>query len=292
MKLSIQNLDKNYRNKIALSNYSVDFSKGITGVLGPNGAGKSTLFKLVATLSKPSSGSIIYNGKDLVKRPDYIRKRIGYLPQEFGVYKNLNAVEFLAYIGAMKGMCHKGLKSKIEKLIEDLNLTEVAYKSLHTYSGGMLRRVGIAQALLNEPDVLIFDEPTVGLDPEERMHFRDLLCTLQDSRIIILSSHIVSDISVLANDIIIMNDGKLIIKSDQDSLIERVQNKVYEVLVDNKDFKTLKHKYIIASSFRFQNKLRVRFISELPILNHEAVEPTLEDAYIYLIKNKTNVEVL
>jgi len=166
MELTIKNLTKRYSpKKIGLNDYSINITSGILGLLGPNGAGKSTMIKMISTISKPTEGNILLNGEDILKKPNYMRKMLGYLPQDFGVYPNLNAYEFLNYMAAMKGVGGKGLKEKIDFLLEGLNLTEAAKNQLGTYSGGMVQRVGIAQALLNDPKVLIFDEPTVGLDP-------------------------------------------------------------------------------------------------------------------------------
>jgi ABC-2 type transport system ATP-binding protein len=195
MILSIQNLSKKYnKEKYGLKDYSLNIENGILGLLGPNGAGKSTLMKIIATISKPNSGTIMLDRHDIVKEPNYIRKILGYLPQDFGVYANLNAYEFLEYIAAMKGVGGPNLRKRIEMLLEGVNLIEAAKQPIGTYSGGMKQRIGIAQALLNDPKVLIFDELTVGLDPEERVRFRNLISDLAQDCIIILSSHIVSDI--------------------------------------------------------------------------------------------------
>jgi ABC-2 type transport system ATP-binding protein len=195
MNLSIQHLSKKYnKGKYGLKDYSLNIENGILGLLGPNGAGKSTLMKIIATISKPSSGTIMLDEHGIVKEPNYIRKILGYLPQDFGVYANLNAYEFLEYIAAMKGVGGPNLRKRIEMLLEGVNLIEAAKQPIGTYSGGMKQRIGIAQALLNDPKVLIFDELTVGLDPEERVRFRNLISDLAQDCIIILSSHIVSDI--------------------------------------------------------------------------------------------------
>src|SRR6201996_9690651 len=205
MSLVIKNLTKQYnKNKTGLSNYSITIEKGVLGLLGPNGAGKSTLMKIIATISKPTEGTLLLDGEDIVGNPDRIRKILGYLPQDFGVYPNLNAYEFLEYIAALKGVGGKGLRQRIDMLLEGVNLTADAKRPIGSYSGGMKQRIGIAQALLNDPKVLIFDEPTVGLDPEERMRFRNLISDLAQTSIIILSSHIVSDIETIADEVAIM----------------------------------------------------------------------------------------
>jgi len=226
MILEINNLTKQYnKHKTGLEDYSITIEKGILGLLGPNGAGKSTLMKIIATISKPTSGTVFLNGKDIVKNPDYIRKMLGYLPQDFGVYPNLNAYEFLGYIAAMKGVGGKGLKQRIEMLLDGVNLTADAKKPIGTYSGGMKQRIGIAQALLNDPKVLIFDEPTVGLDPEERVRFRQLIASLAEDCIIILSSHIISDIETIADEVAIMDNGRLVTKGHQLEIIKHAEIK-------------------------------------------------------------------
>lgn len=227
MSLEINNLTKQYnKHKNGLEDFSITIDKGILGLLGPNGAGKSTLMKIIATISKPTSGNVFLNGKDIVKNPDYIRKTLGYLPQDFGVYPNLNAYEFLEYIAAMKGVGGKGLKQRIEMLLDGVNLTADAKKPIGTYSGGMKQRIGIAQALLNDPKVLIFDEPTVGLDPEERVRFRQLIANMAEDCIIILSSHIISDIETIADEVAIMQNGRLVAKGQQPEIIRQAENKI------------------------------------------------------------------
>ena len=285
MELSIKNLTKKYSSsKVALSDYSITISSGILGLLGPNGAGKSTLIKMISTITKPTSGEITLEGISILKKPNEIRKILGYLPQDFGVYPNLNAYEFLAYIAAMKGIGGKDLKNKIENLIEEVNLVEVAKNKLSTYSGGMIQRIGIAQALLNNPKVIIFDEPTVGLDPEERLRFRDLISDLANDRIIILSSHIVSDIETIADEVAIMSKGKLMIKGTQEEVIKLVEGKVFETIIDKEKINSFKNNHIIVSSYRFKNDFRVRYISDKTSISKQLVPATLEDAYIYLTK--------
>ncbi|WP_299883986.1 ABC transporter ATP-binding protein [uncultured Lacinutrix sp.] len=287
MQLEIKNITKKYGSKkIGLSDYSLNITSGILGLLGPNGAGKSTLIKIISTISKPTDGTIYLNGNNILKKPNYIRKMLGYLPQDFGVYHNLNAYEFLAYIAAMKGIGGKGLHSRIEKLLEEVNLIEHAKNHLGTYSGGMIQRIGIAQALLNDPKVIIFDEPTVGLDPEERLRFRDLLSDLAKDRIIILSSHIVSDIETIADEVAIMKKGSLIVKGSQEDIINIADGKIFESIVEKSKINDFKRSHTIISSYRMQNEFRVRYIpgESYSDAKHN-VPATLEDAYIYLTKN-------
>jgi ABC-type multidrug transport system ATPase subunit len=211
MEISVKDLSKKYSgNKFGLKNVNLELKNGILGLIGPNGAGKSTLMRILATISKPTSGLVTFNGTDIVKHPDSVRKVLGYLPQDFGIYPNLSAVEFLEYIAAIKGFTGKNTKLRIEALLEELNLTSVKNHPVGTYSGGMKQRIGIAQVLIGDPKLLILDEPTVGLDPEERIRFRNLLADLSGERIVILSSHIVSDIETMANEIAIIYQGRVL----------------------------------------------------------------------------------
>jgi ABC-2 type transport system ATP-binding protein len=286
MILSIQNISKRYnKEKYGLKDYSLTIENGILGLLGPNGAGKSTLMKIIATISKPTDGTIELDGNDIVQNPDYIRKMLGYLPQDFGVYDNLNAYEFLEYIAAMKGVGGPNLKSRIEALLEGVNLIEAAKLPIGTYSGGMKQRIGIAQALLNDPKVLIFDEPTVGLDPEERIRFRNLISDLGQNSIIILSSHIVSDIETIADEVAIMKSGMLITKGTQAEVINKVEGKVFETLLENATLADFKTKYLVVNTSRQKDKMLVRYISNEPAAGSENATASLEDAYLYLTHN-------
>jgi len=211
MEISVKGLTKKYKgNKFGLKNFNLELNNGILGLIGPNGAGKSTLMRILATISCPTEGKVTMNGVDIVKYPDTVRKVLGYLPQDFGVYPNLTAGEFLEYIAALKGFTGKSVKKRIDALLEELNLTAVRHRPIGTYSGGMKQRIGIAQVLIGDPKLLILDEPTVGLDPEERIRFRNLLAELSGERIIILSSHIVSDIETMANKIAIVYQGRVL----------------------------------------------------------------------------------
>jgi ABC-2 type transport system ATP-binding protein len=288
MSLQIRNLTKQYNaHKTGLSDYSINIEKGILGLLGPNGAGKSTLMKIIATISKPTKGTLFLDGEDIVNNPDYIRKVLGYLPQDFGVYPNLNAYEFLEYIAAMKGVGGKELRRRIDTLLEGVNLTADAKRPIGTYSGGMKQRIGIAQALLNDPKVLIFDEPTVGLDPEERVRFRQLIGDMANDCIIILSSHIVSDIETIADEVAIMQGGRLITKGYQQDIIKQAEGKIFEVIIDNSWAKEFKASHKVIDTSRQNDRTRVRYISksEEVVQNSTPVTATLEDAYLFLTQN-------
>ncbi|AXT55127.1 ABC transporter ATP-binding protein [Aquimarina sp. AD1] len=285
MKLEIKNVSKKYnRNKYGLKDFSITIEKGILGLLGPNGAGKSTLLKMIATISKPTDGTIILNRNNILKDANYIRKQLGFLPQDFGVYQNLNAFEFLEYIAALKGIGGPNLKTKIQQLLEGLNLLEAAKKPIGSYSGGMKQRVGIAQTLLNDPKIIIFDEPTVGLDPEERVRFRNLISDLAQDCIVILSSHIVSDIDTIADQVAVMKDGTLLSQGNQEQLIKLVDQKVFEIIINKEELKDFKTNHIIVSTARKEGNLSVRYISENPMIGSKSKKANLEDAYLYLTK--------
>ncbi len=285
MKLEIQNVSKKYSsNKYGIKDFSISIEKGILGLLGPNGAGKSTLLKMIATVIKPSSGIITLNKNNIAKDANYMRKRLGFLPQDFGVYPNLNAYEFLEYMAAMKGVGGDNLKPRIAQLLEGLNLIDAARKPIGSYSGGMKQRVGIAQALLNNPKILIFDEPTVGLDPEERVRFRNLISDLANDCIVILSSHIVSDIDTIADKVAIMKNGTLLSYGNQEDSILQVANKVFETTILKEQLSAFKKVQIVVSTSRKNNQIVVRYIADVPLENSVKKIANLEDAYLYVTK--------
>ncbi|MDJ1468198.1 ABC transporter ATP-binding protein [Cytophagaceae bacterium DM2B3-1] len=288
MTLVIKDLTKQYtKQKAGLIDYSITIDKGILGLLGPNGAGKSTLMKIIATISKPTKGTLFLDGEDIVNNPNYIRKILGYLPQDFGVYPNLNAYEFLEYIAAMKGVGGADLRKRIDILLDGVNLTADAKRPIGSYSGGMKQRIGIAQALLNDPKVLILDEPTVGLDPEERVRFRHLLTDLASDCIIILSSHIVSDIETIADQVAVMQSGRLITKGFLPDIIKHAEGKIFEVLIDKSALSDFKLKYQVISTSRQNEYTRVRYLCQHAEVapNSTPVTATLEDAYLFLTPN-------
>lgn len=285
MILNLENISKKYgKDTYGVKDFSITIEKGILGLLGPNGAGKSTLLKMIATVNKPTSGIISLNKNNIVKDPNYLRKQLGFLPQDFGVYPNLNAYEFLEYMAAMKGIGGKNLKPKITQLLEELNLINAAKKPIGSYSGGMKQRVGIAQVLLNNPKVILFDEPTVGLDPEERVRFRNLITDLANDCIVILSSHIVSDIDTIADKVAIMKNGGLVSYGNQEEIIQNVKNKVFETVIEKNELSVLKKTHTLISTSRKENQLFVRYVSDHSIKNSNPTKATLEDAYLYLTK--------
>jgi ABC-type multidrug transport system ATPase subunit len=244
--------------------------------------------RILATITKATTGTVIWNGKDIAKTPDDLRNVLGYLPQDFGVYPNLNAVEFLEYMAAIKGLDSKSARRRIDQLIQVVNLVEAAKRPLGGFSGGMKQRVGIAQALLNDPQVLIVDEPTVGLDPEERVRFRNLLSDLSGERIVILSTHIVSDVESTATRIALMNKGQLLRECAPEDLLAELENKVWEWMVTSDELLTLKPRHIVSGTIRRSGGVQVRVVSESqPDLHAHRVPPNLEDAYLYFIGDRS-----
>ena len=288
MQLTVNNLGKQYKSDFwGLKDFSLDIKPGILGLLGPNGAGKSTFMRMLATITKPTDGTITWNGVNVVKSPDVLRDVLGYLPQDFGVYPNLNAIEFLEYMAAIKGLDAVSAKRRIDELLQLTNLVEAAKRPLGGYSGGMKQRVGIAQALLNDPQLLIVDEPTVGLDPEERVRFRNLLSDLSGERIVILSTHIVSDVEATATHIALVNKGQLLREAAPENLLNELENKVWEWTVHSDDLPALKQKHIISGTIRRSDGVQVRVVSaDKPDADAQNVSPNLEDAYLFFIGGK------
>ena len=288
MQLIVNSLGKQYKSDFwGLKDFSLDIRPGILGLLGPNGAGKSTFMRMLATITKPTTGTICWNDTDVVKSPDVLREVLGYLPQDFGVYPNLNAVEFLEYMAAIKGLNAVSSKRRIDELLQVTNLVEAAKRPLGGYSGGMKQRVGIAQALLNDPQLLIVDEPTVGLDPEERVRFRNLLSDLSGERIVILSTHIVSDVEATATHIALVNKGQLLCDAAPENLLREIENKVWEWIVRSEDLPTLKQKHIISGTIRRSDGVQVRVVSaDKPDSDSHNISPNLEDAYLFFIGGK------
>ncbi len=283
--LEIRNLGKQYRRDFwGLQNFSISLRPGIYGLLGPNGAGTSTLMRMLATITQPTQGEIFWNGVDAVKSPDELRRVLGYLPQDFGIYPNLSAVEFLEYIAAIKGMDDQSAHQRIEQLLQVVNLTGVAKRPLGGYSGGMKQRVGIAQALLNDPQLLIVDEPTVGLDPEERVRFCNLLSDLSGERIIILSTHIVSDVEATASEIIVIHHGHKLQCAVPEKLLQQLDGKVWQWTIPSNELNALKQKHIVSSTVRQTDGVQVRVVSDsAPARQAQLITPNLEDVYLYLV---------
>jgi len=284
MQLYIENVGKQYRRDFwGLRDFTLSLDSGVLGLLGPNGAGKSTLMRILATITQATEGKVTWNDTDIAKQPNDLRQVLGYLPQDFGVYPNLNAVEFLEYLAAMKGLDGRSARRRIDELLQVVNLVDAARRPLGGYSGGMKQRVGIAQALLNDPQLLIVDEPTAGLDPEERVRFRSLIAELSGERIVILSTHIVSDVEATATSIAIIVKGHLVTHDLPEKILQAVEGKVWTWIIASSELPAIKQCYLISGTARRSDGVHVRVVSNQPPNSHaEPVPATLEDAYLYL----------
>lgn len=280
MELKIDRLTKQYENKIAVDRISLTLKKGIYGLLGANGAGKTTLMRMMCGILKPTSGEVKFNGID-VSHEDY-RDALGYLPQDFGYYPEFTAMEFLCYMASLKGLTKHRAKEKSVELLELVSLADLAKQKIKTFSGGMKQRLGIAQAMLNNPKILILDEPTVGLDPKERVRFRNIISQLGKERIVLLSTHIVSDVENIASTILVMKDGQLIHSGHLEEIIRVIDGKVFECIVDSQTAENLTSVYTISNLRQENDKIFLRLVcSKKPCENATCVKATLEDLYLY-----------
>jgi len=274
--LTLDHVSKTFGAARAVDDVSFHASAGVLGLIGHNGAGKTTLMQMIATLTRPSSGRILFDDEDIVQTPNAIRQRLGYLPQDFGVYPNLSALEFMQYFAALKGVRDA---SRIRHLLELVNLHEHANRSAADFSGGMRRRLGIAQALLNDPAILIVDEPTAGLDPEERLRFRNLLAELAHDKLVLISTHIVSDVESIANQLAIMRKGKLVAFATPEEIIAQARGQIWSALVPHQDYPALSKQVRILHAQRLPEHYQLRIAHpQAPTASAIAVEPSLEDA--------------
>ena len=275
--LAIRKVGKIYgKNVVAVDDVSLELDAGVVGLIGHNGAGKTSLMQMIATLTRPTSGQILFNGVDIVDKPDAIRHKLGYLPQDFGVYPNLSALEFLQYFAALKGVSDPRRPARVLELV---NLHGQATRQASTFSGGMRRRLGIAQALLNDPDVLVVDEPTAGLDPEERLRFRHLLSEIGFRKLVIVSTHIVSDIEDMAANLAIMRAGKLVSYGTPDSFIAQARGQIWSATVMPQEYDALSRQVNVLQARRSPTSVALRIAHpNLPCSNAVEVEPTLEES--------------
>lgn len=280
--LCVNNVTKKYGAFTALSDINLDFKSGVYALLAPNGAGKTTLIKMLTTLIFPSSGEILYDGTEITSLDDEYRSLLGYLPQDFGYYKNYSPNKFLLYLAALKGMNAKEAKERISYLLKLVGLEEVAGKRMRKFSGGMIQRVGIAQALLNDPKILILDEPTAGLDPKERVRFRNLISELSKDKIVIMSTHIVSDIEFIANEVIMIKDHNVLYQDSVKNICSKIYGKVYETEIDYKDSKEFSKNHVMLSERQEDGRMVIRFVSEGEKNDSwKEVVPNLEDVFLY-----------
>lgn len=287
MMLVLRDIGKKYGDFTAIQSISLQFQNGIYGLLAPNGAGKTTIIKMLVTLIRPSSGTILYNNEPIEQLGERYRELIGYLPQQFGYYKHLTPKQYLSYLAALKGMEKERVGIRIEEVLEMVALTEVKNKKMRKFSGGMIQRVGIAQALLNDPKILILDEPTAGLDPKERARFRHLLSDLARERIIIISTHIVSDIESIANQIIMIKNKELLYNASVADICKTLTGKVFETSMSFEDFSNFRKKYMTLQEKQEQGNMLVRFVADGHIdARWKDVNPQLEDVFLVEYENE------
>jgi ABC-type multidrug transport system ATPase subunit len=275
--LELHNVTKTFGKHVtAVADVSLRLEPGVVGLIGHNGAGKTTLMQMIATLTKPSGGRILFDGTDVVARPDAIRNRLGYLPQDFGVYRNVTALEFMRYFAALKGVRDP---ARIRRLLELVNLHDQAHRMASTFSGGMLRRLGIAQALLNDPDILVVDEPTAGLDPEERLRFRNLLADLGVDKLVIISTHIVSDVESIAGQLAIMRSSRLVACDTPDAILGRARGQVWSASVAADEYDVLRTTTHVLQALRQGERVNLRIAHPTaPCAGAQPCEPSLEEA--------------
>lgn len=282
MQLTLDRLTKQYGSKIAIDRINATFKPGIYGLLGANGAGKTTMMRLICDILKPTSGEVTFNGTNIREMGESYRAVIGYLPQDFGYYPNFTAMNFLLYMASLKGLNARYAKKKSLELLEAVNLSEVKNKKIKTFSGGMKQRLGIAQVFLNNPQILILDEPTAGLDPKERVKFRNLINSYAENKIVILSTHIVTHVEYIADEILVIKNGTLLIKGEENAIIQEISGKVWECRVTRQDADRLENHFIVCNSKTENGEAVLRVVSDnKPCNTAVSVSPCLEDLYLY-----------
>ncbi|MEH2953561.1 ABC transporter ATP-binding protein [Candidatus Merdisoma sp. JLR.KK011] len=282
MELRLDRLTKQYKQKLAVDRIDLELKCGVYGLLGANGAGKTTLMRMICDIQEPTSGEIFCNGQNIREMGEEYRDRLGYLPQNFGYYPEFTAYKFLLYIASLKGLGKEQAAVRALYLLEMVGLADQKKQKIKTFSGGMKQRLGIAQAMLNEPEILILDEPTAGLDPKERVRFRNLISSFSKDKIVLLSTHIVSDVEYIADEILVMKDGRLIHKGAPEVVTQEAKGLVWECKVESKDAERYIEQYNVGNLKNVGDKTTLRIISDTcPCEGAVEVEPTLEDLYLY-----------
>jgi len=282
MELQLRNISKQYGDKYAVSNVSVNLKPGVYGLLGANGAGKTTLMRMICGVLQPSAGSICLNGKTIEELGEKYYMHLGYMPQYFGFYPDFTAREFMLYMAAVKGLGKSTAKRRTEELLKMVNLSDTADKKIKSYSGGMKQRLGIAQAELGNPSVLILDEPTAGLDPKERVRFRNLISDFAKEKIVILSTHIVSDVSYIADTILMMKQGQIFLQAPMATVTNSINGKVWELLADERTAAQYSRHFSVVNLHHEGSMVWLRIVSEAaPSMDAQTVQPSLEDLFLY-----------
>lgn len=285
--LKLIDIEKSFKEKTAVQNVNMCLGHGVYGLLGENGAGKTTLMRLICNILKPTGGTILCDGVEIGQMGGEYRRLLGYLPQDFGYYRDFTAYRFLNYMAALKAIPGEQAKQKIYELLELVGLLEEKDKKLKTYSGGMIRRIGIAQALLNDPEILILDEPTAGLDPKERVRFRNIISSLGKQRIVILSTHIVPDVEYIADRVMIMKNGKMERSGTREELSKEVEGCVWKCLVSEERAMKLNEQYIVSNLRSSRDQVEMRIVSrEKPVEDALPQDVTLEDVYLFCHQEK------
>ena len=286
--LELDHVRKQYAGKVAVEDFSLKLNAGVYGLLGANGAGKTTLLRMICDILKPTSGRVLVNGMEIHKMGRAYFKNLGYLPQDFGYYPEMTAERFLRYLAELKAVPRNQIRERAEEMLCLVQLSEVRKRKLKTFSGGMLQRLGIAQAMLNDPEILILDEPTAGLDPRERIRFRNMISSFSENRIVLLSTHIVSDVESVADEILLMKQGKLLERGSRDALAGKLRGQVWECSVLEEEALKLQKEFPVSGLKNQDGKVSLRVLSEHPpVETATQAEPDLEDVYLYHFEELT-----